>query len=52
MHDIAEDPAHSEMMKPSDTTSPRALLAMSRMLGSMISLTTLGENTLCAVEIS
>ena len=50
--DIADDPAHSEIKKPSDTTSPRAWAVMSRMVGSMISLTTLGEKKLWAVEIT
>src|ERR1700737_1810539 len=50
--EIADEPAHSEMTKPTDTTSPRALLTMSVMVGWMISLTTLGEKKLLAVEIS
>ena len=50
--DTADDPAHSEMTKPTDTTSPRAPLTMSRIVGSMISLTTLGEKKLFAALIS
>src|ERR1700757_94366 len=48
--DIAEDPAHSEIKKPSDTTSPRAPRSMSAMVGSMISWTTLGEKTLFDID--
>src|ERR1700746_3081142 len=44
--EIAEDPAHSEIKKPTDTTSPRALVVMSRMVGSMIWSTTLEEKRL------
>ena len=38
--ETADEPAHSEMTNPIDTTSPRAPLTMSRTVGSMISLTT------------
>ncbi|CNH40430.1 Uncharacterised protein [Mycobacterium tuberculosis] len=40
------------MTNPSETTSPRASPAISRIVGSMISLTTLVEKKLCAVEIT
>ena len=50
--EIADEPAHSEITNPSDTTSPRAPLTMSRTVGSMISLTTLGEKKRSAVLIS
>src|ERR1700759_2201616 len=44
--EIAEDPAHSEIKKPTDATSPPALAVISRMVGSMIWSTTLEENRL------
>jgi hypothetical protein len=50
--DTAEDPAHSDITNPSETTSPRAPLTMSRIVGSMISLTTFDEKNLLAVLIS
>ena len=50
--EMADEPAHSEMTKPIDTTSPRAPLTMSRTVGSMISLTTLGEKKRPAVLMS
>ena len=49
---MAEEPAHSEMTNPSDTTSPRAPLTMSATVGSMISFTTLGEKNRPAVLIN
>ena len=48
--EIADDPAHSEIRKPNDTTSPRAPRSMSAMVGSMISWTTLGEKTLFDID--
>src|SRR5277367_551606 len=48
--EIADDPAHSEIKKPRDTTSPRAPRSMSRMVGSMISWTTLGEKILFDID--
>jgi hypothetical protein len=39
------------MTNPTDTTSPRAPCTMSWTVGSMISLTTLGEKKLLAVLI-
>src|SRR5262245_19826947 len=50
--EMADEPAHSEITKPSDTTSPRAPLTMSRTVGSMISLTTLREKNRPAVLIN
>ena len=50
--EIADEPAHSEMTKPNDTTSPRAPLTMSRTVGSMISATTFGEKNRPAVPIN
>ncbi len=49
---MADDPAHREMTNPRDTTSPRAPCTMSRTVGSIISLTTLGEKKLLAVDTS
>src|ERR1700722_13978046 len=48
--EIAEDPAHSEIKKPTDATSPRALAVISRMVGSMIWSTTLEEKKLRVVD--
>ena len=48
--EIADDPAHSEIKKPRDTTSPRAPRSMSAIVGSMISCTTLGEKTLFDID--
>ncbi len=39
---IADEPAHSEIRKPIDATSPCALVRMSATVGSMIVCTTLG----------
>lgn len=51
--EIADDPAHSEITNPSDTTAPRAPRTMSRTVGSMISTTTFGgEKNRPAVLIS
>lgn len=50
--EIADDPAHSDITKPSETTSPRALATMSRTVGSMISTTTFLEKKLLAMLIS
>ena len=50
--EMADEPAHSEITKPIDTTSPRAPLTMSRTVGSMISLTTFGEKKRPAVLIN
>ncbi len=49
--EIADD-LHTlrEIKKPADATSPRALLVISPMVGSMISLTTLGEKKPWAVS--
>ena len=49
---MADEPAHSEITKPIDTTSPLAPFTMSRTVGSMISLTTLDEKKRAAVLIS
>src|ERR1700752_4681909 len=48
--EMADDPAHSEIKKPRDTTSPRAPRSMSAIVGSMISCTTLGEKTLFDID--
>ena len=50
--EMAEEPAHSEITNPSDTTSPRAPLTMSRTVGAMISFTTLREKNRPAVLIN
>jgi len=44
--DIADDPAHSEMTKPTETTSPRPVERMSATVGAMIWSTALGLNRL------
>jgi hypothetical protein len=49
---MADEPAHSEITKPIDTTSPLAPLTMSRTVGSMISVTTLDEKNRLAVLTS
>src|ERR1700758_5528364 len=48
--ETAEDPAHSEIKKPSETTSPRAVPVMSRMVGSMIWSTTFEEKKLRVMD--
>ena len=50
--ETADEPAHSEMTNPIDTTSPRAPLTMSRTVGSMISVTTFWEKKWLAVLIN
>ena len=43
--DIADDPDHSEITNPIDTTSARAVLRMSDTVGSMMSFTACSLNT-------